>query len=389
MDEVSGPIIAIALVLVRGVRADRVHQRADRPVLPAVRADDRDLDGHLRVQLADAEPRPCLAAAVAARRAEGSRCSAWPTACLAGSSAGSTGFSPARPRHTPTASRALLRLSVAVLVLYGGLVGLTCLGFSRVPQGFIPTQDKDYLVAFAQLPDAATLDRTDAVIRKMSDLALQQPGVANAVEFPGLSVNGFVNASNAGISFVTLKPAKERAGHPELSAAAIVAGAQRTVRRDPGGVRRDLSAAAGAGSGHGRRLQALRRGPRRHRVRGAVRADTERDWRGHHEAQPGGPLLQLPGQRAADRRARRSRARQDLRRAADRGVRHAAGLPRVALRERLQPLRPHLPGQRPGRVGFPSAARADPPAARRGTPTERWCRSDRWCRSRRATDPRR
>src|SRR5204863_474524 len=82
-----------------------------------------------------------------------------------------------------------LRVSVAVLVLYAALLGLTYLGFSRVPQGFIPTQDKDYLVAFAQLPDAATLDRTDAVIRKMSALALEQPGVANAVEFPGLSVN--------------------------------------------------------------------------------------------------------------------------------------------------------------------------------------------------------
>ncbi len=130
-------------------------------------------------------------------------------------------FTRAATAYTHGVARAL-RLSVAVLVLYGGLVGLTYLGFLRVPQGFIPTQDKDYLVAFAQLPDAATLDRTDAVIRKMSDLALQQPGVANAVEFPGLSVNGFVNASNAGITFVTLKPAKERAGHPEQSAAAIV-----------------------------------------------------------------------------------------------------------------------------------------------------------------------
>ena len=98
-----------------------------------------------------------------------------------------------------------------------------------MPQGFIPTQDKDYLVAFAQLPDAATLDRTEAVIRKMSAIALEQPGVSNAVAFPGLSINGFVNASNSGIAFVILKPAKERAGHPEESAAAIVAGAEREV----------------------------------------------------------------------------------------------------------------------------------------------------------------
>ncbi len=73
MEEVSGPIIAIALVLVRGVRADGVRQRPDRAVLPAVRADDRDLDGDLRVQFADAEPGARLAPAPAARRAARSR----------------------------------------------------------------------------------------------------------------------------------------------------------------------------------------------------------------------------------------------------------------------------------------------------------------------------
>jgi multidrug efflux pump len=115
----------------------------------------------------------------------------------------------------------VLRVGAAVLVLYVGLIGLTGLGFSRVPEGFIPVQDKDYLVAFAQLPDAATLDRTEAVIRKMSDLALKQPGVEGSVAFPGLSVNGFVNASNVGIVFVKLKPAEERTA-PALKAGAIV-----------------------------------------------------------------------------------------------------------------------------------------------------------------------
>ena len=77
-----------------------------------------------------------------------------------------------------------------------------------MPQGFIPAQDKDYLVAFAQLPDGATLDRTERVIRQMSSLALAHPGVANSVAFPGLSINGFVNAPNTGIAFVTLKPSR-------------------------------------------------------------------------------------------------------------------------------------------------------------------------------------
>ncbi len=117
------------------------------------------------------------------------------------------------------AARAL-RVSAVVVVVYVGLIALTGVGFARVPHGFVPEQDKDYLIAFAQLPDAATLDRTDAVIRRMSTMAMEQPGVEHAVAFPGLSVNGFVNASNTGIVFVTLSPASERrAGH--LSAGAI------------------------------------------------------------------------------------------------------------------------------------------------------------------------
>jgi multidrug efflux pump len=115
----------------------------------------------------------------------------------------------------------VLRVSAVAIVLYLGLIGLTFVGFSRVPSGFVPTQDKGYLVAFAQLPDAASLDRTEAAIQQMSAIALQHPGVANAVAFPGLSINGFVNAPNAGIVFVVLKPAEERTT-PELSAGAIV-----------------------------------------------------------------------------------------------------------------------------------------------------------------------
>ena len=91
-----------------------------------------------------------------------------------------------------------------------------------MPQGFIPPQDKDYLVAFAQLPDGATLDRTERVIRQMSTLALEHPGVANSVAFPGLSINGFVNAPNTGIAFVTLKPSHERARMHDMDANHIV-----------------------------------------------------------------------------------------------------------------------------------------------------------------------
>jgi multidrug efflux pump len=80
----------------------------------------------------------------------------------------------------------LVRRSGVALFVYAGLIGLTYYGFKQVPTGFVPTQDKQYLVAFAQLPDAASLDRTEEVIRRMSDLALKHPGVEASIAFPGL-----------------------------------------------------------------------------------------------------------------------------------------------------------------------------------------------------------
>ncbi|QLF91825.1 efflux RND transporter permease subunit [Pseudomonas sp. ABC1] len=118
--------------------------------------------------------------------------------------------------------RRVLRGSGIALVLYVGLLALGYLGFANTPTGFVPPQDKQYLVAFAQLPDAATLDRTEAVIKRMSEIAGQHPGVANTVSFPGLSINGFTNSPNSGIVFTPLKPFDERKD-PSLSASAIAA----------------------------------------------------------------------------------------------------------------------------------------------------------------------
>src|SRR6202047_5342148 len=98
--------------------------------------------------------------------------------------------------------RSLLRRAVLALVLYAGLIGVTFYLFQTTPTGFVPLQDKQYLVAFAQLPDAASLDRTDKVIRQMSEIALRHPAVERAVAFPGLSINGFTNSTNSGIVFV-------------------------------------------------------------------------------------------------------------------------------------------------------------------------------------------
>ncbi len=116
----------------------------------------------------------------------------------------------------------VVRRRFAALAMYAGLLALAFYTFKQVPNGFVPTQDKQYLVSFAQLPDAASLERTDAVIRRMTDIALKHPGVESAVAFPGLSINGFTNSPNSGIVFATLKPFEERRT-PELSGTAIAA----------------------------------------------------------------------------------------------------------------------------------------------------------------------
>ncbi|WP_439811095.1 multidrug efflux RND transporter permease subunit [Bordetella bronchiseptica] len=104
----------------------------------------------------------------------------------------------------------VIRRKASAMGVYALLLALTVGVSYLVPGGFVPAQDKQYLIGFTQLPNGASLDRTDAVIRRMSDIALAEPGVQSAIAFPGLSINGFTNSSSAGIVFVTLKPFDER-----------------------------------------------------------------------------------------------------------------------------------------------------------------------------------
>ena len=115
-----------------------------------------------------------------------------------------------------------LRLYVIVLVVYGGLIGLTYFSLTTVPKGFIPDQDKGYLVANIQLPDGASLDRSEAVVKRLSEEARAIEGVAHTIDLPGYSTILSTNISNVGGMFIILKPFEERAGNAELSAPAIM-----------------------------------------------------------------------------------------------------------------------------------------------------------------------
>ena len=116
-------------------------------------------------------------------------------------------------------SRAM-RLAGVTGLVYAGLVALAWMGFANVPAGFVPPQDKYYLVGIAQLPNGASLDRTESVVREMTRLALDQPGVESVVAFPGLSINGFISSPNAAVLFAMLDPFESRTS-ADLSAGAI------------------------------------------------------------------------------------------------------------------------------------------------------------------------
>ena len=114
---------------------------------------------------------------------------------------------------------ALLTLSLVALLVYAGLLALTYWEFRRAPTGFIPDQDGGYLMLTVQLPDSASVLRTEKVIAHIDKLARATPGVAHTVGVSGQSLILNANAPNLGSMYVLLKPFDERSG-PGLGAAA-------------------------------------------------------------------------------------------------------------------------------------------------------------------------
>ena len=99
-----------------------------------------------------------------------------------------------------------------VFVVYAGLLLATGLMFKAVPAGFIPTQDKLYLIAGVKLPEGSSIARTDAMLAKVAEIARNTDGVAHTIQFPGLNALQFTNTPNTGVAFVPLKPFSERKG---------------------------------------------------------------------------------------------------------------------------------------------------------------------------------
>jgi multidrug efflux pump subunit AcrB len=123
----------------------------------------------------------------------------------------------------------LLRVSVVVLVVYGGLLALTYFSFVRTPKGFIPVQDKGYLLVNIQLPDSASAGRTQDVVRQIENLAKDDPGVEHTVAIAGQSILLNANAPNFGAMYLMLKPFHHRTKR-DLSGDAIAARLQAVLQ---------------------------------------------------------------------------------------------------------------------------------------------------------------
>ena len=162
----------------------------------------------------------------------------------------------------------LLRMGIVVMALYVGLMSLTYYGFTTVPVGFIPQQDKGYLLVTALLPPGASAERTAEVMADLDKRVTAIPGVAHSISVTGYSLLANVSQPNAGGMFVLLEPFARRAVDPERSAARIL----RTLRQSFAEIRAAQVVAFGAppidglGNSGGFKLQVLDRtsaGPQR------------------------------------------------------------------------------------------------------------------------------
>jgi HAE1 family hydrophobic/amphiphilic exporter-1 len=104
----------------------------------------------------------------------------------------------------------MIRLVMIVLVVYGGMIALTVLQIRQVPTGLIPQLDRGYFIVALQLPPGASLERTDAVIRRASDIIQSRAGVKDSIAFVGLDGATFTIAPNSGVIFVSLTDFKDR-----------------------------------------------------------------------------------------------------------------------------------------------------------------------------------
>ena len=243
-----------------------------------------------------------------------------------------------------------------VLLLYGGLLYLTYREFERTPSGFIPTQDKGYLLVNVQMPDSTSLEKTQQVMQRVEAIAMRTPGVKHTVAIAGQSILLNANAPNFGAMYVML----DEFHHRTTPRAAWRGDPRQTPRPE---MRHEIieglvnifnvPPVEGLGTAGGFKVVIEDRGDS---GMDALQETAERavaDGNGT----PGltGMFTSFRANTPVAVPEHRPRQGQRDGREHARSLQHLAGLPRVALRQRLQPLRADLAGQRPGRLGLPHA----------------------------------
>ncbi len=235
------------------------------------------------------------------------------------------------------------------------MVALAVILWKRVPTGFIPTEDKGYFAIAMQLPDASSLQRTRAVIQRVEGFLHEEPAVVNVVAFAGLDVLTRTNQTNSATIFILLKPWDERGEDESIDAITKRINGKLFGMKDAVGFAFNLPEIPGLGATSGVEVNLQNRS-------GKDVRDFAQKVQAFQAAVNQLPAVQahdhqLPGQRAPGVSRRRPGHRQVARGEPHRTVQHAADVPLHAVHQRLQPLRPDLPGAGGGAAAVPPRTR--------------------------------
>ncbi len=283
-------------------------------------------------------------------------------------------------------SAILIRKMFRSIAFIGVLTYVTIVLVRAIPGGFVPEEDQGYIMVNAQLPDAASLERTDAVMKKAEAIHGEERGHRGlqhhqrllAAHLRLLVEHGFLlRAAQAVGGADDRRSARERRR----------GGVEQGVRPADSRRRRDrLRPAVDPGPRHRRRLHDAAAGPQRRLARLPGRADAALHGSGAQAARSGTHQHAVSRDRAAGLRRHRPQQGAEIRRAVERREHHAGRAARQLVRQRLQPVRPRVQGVRPGRAGVPAGSETARAVLREERRAAAWCRSIRWSRRSPAPD---
>ena len=270
--------------------------------------------------------------------------------------------------------RRLARVAIVGVVVVAGVLAASALLFSKTPQSFLPDEDQGAIFAALRLPEGASINRTEAVVKQVEDIVRPIPGVEGMLSVVGLNFIDYVASSNQAFFVIRLKPYEERTD-PAQSAERHHRALAAATGGDRGRHRISVQPAAHSRPGQYRRLSICAggvAGPVADRCRGG---DARLDRGGQSAARACRSFQHLCRRHAANLSRYRSRQGAGPGRQDQRHFQCAAIDAGQFLRQRLQRFRPHLAGQRPGRHAVSQPAPTTSTGFMCATPRAAWSRS--------------